>query len=438
MRKLAISLFAAASLLANRAALAQQADSARPVSLDEAVRLAQHNSPTTTQARGATHVARMGVTNALAQFLPNLGLQVQARHSAGAQYFQGKLVPFQGDPWSYNKGYGAGITLFDGGQRWFQYRASQATLNSDWENELLQRFNVALQVKQQYFAALAAHETEAAAERQLEAAETQVRVIDARFEAGAATRLDSLRSAVAVGQARLAIINAQNSLRTANATLTRLVGSAIPVTALASDTSDVPMLNVDSVALEKLSADGPAVRQASAAFSASRATRRASMTNYLPSLTMFYNSSTSKTTQVFQYDGSYPSNSKNYGFTLSFNVFNNFNRELTFAQASAAEDLAEANLRDARLAARENLANAIGTYRAAIQTIELQRSQIAAAEEDLRGQQDKFRLGVGTTLLDLSNAQAALDNARIALINARLQARTARAQIEALIGKELK
>src|SRR5258708_5356034 len=102
---------------------------------------------------------------------------------------------------------------------------------------MLQRFKDALSVKQQYYAVLAARESEAAADRQLEQAQQQLRVTSARVRAGAAIRSDSLRSAIAVGAAQLAVINAQNSLRVANATLTRLVASPAEVTAVAADTS---------------------------------------------------------------------------------------------------------------------------------------------------------------------------------------------------------
>jgi outer membrane protein len=431
-------LAALMAITTSSGALAQDSSvEARPMPLNDAVRMAQRNAPSTTQARGASRVGRASVTNALAEFLPSLSMSTSASHSAGAQYFQGRLVPFQGDPWSYSKGYSAFVTLFDGGQRWFSYRSAQSNLRASSENEVLQRFLVALSVKQQYYNVLAARESQAAAERQLESAETQLRVTTARLQAGAASRLDSLRSAVAVGTARLAIINAQNSLRTANATLTRLAASPTPITAVPSDTAEVPSITVDSASLERLASDGPAIRQASAALSASRAAKRVNLTGYLPTLTFGYRYSTSKTTQTFNWDGSFPSNSKGYGFTLSYTVFNNYQRELQYAQTVAGEDNAEAALRDARYAARENLANYLGSFRAAMETIELQRTQIAAAEEDLLGQQHRYRLGAGT-LQDVSIAQTALDNARLALINARLQARTAKAQIEALVGREVR
>jgi outer membrane protein len=55
----------------------------------------------------------------------------------------------------------------------------------------------------------------------------------------------------------------------------------------------------------------------------------------------------------------------------------------------------------------------------------------------VRVQQQRYGLGVAT-LLELVTAQAQLNSARFALIRARRDARIAKANIEALLGRELK
>jgi outer membrane protein len=425
--------------LAPAIACAQVASSAaRPIPLDEAVRLARLNAPATTQARGALRVGRLTITNALAQFLPSIGLNASTRNSTAATFIQGKLTPYSGtEPWNSSRGYGANIVLFDGGQRWFNFRAAQSSQTANAENELLQQFNVALSVKQQYYAVLAARESEAAADRQLEQATQQLRVTSARVRAGAAIRSDSLRSAIAVGAAQLAIINAQNNLRVADAALTRLVASNDLVTAVAADTSEVPRIDLDSAELGALAERGPGVRQATASLEASRGARKAALTSYLPNITANYGFSTSHTSPNFDWMGGPGPTGTGYGFSVNLTVFDNFRRELNLTSASVSEENATVTLRDARLAAHENLAQYLGAYRTAAQTIELQLLQIAAAEEDLRAQQSRYAVGA-SALLDVLTSQSALDNARTALISARLQARTAKAQLEALVGRELR
>ena len=105
-------------------------------------------------------------------------------------------------------------------------------------------------------------------------------------------------------------------------------------------------------------------------------------------------------------------------------------------RARIAEDNAQANLRDAKLNARQQMVQQLGAFRTAEARVQIQLASVAAGEEDLRVQQERYNLGA-STLLDLLTSQTTLDQARQALIQARLDSRTAKAQIEALIGRDL-
>ena len=102
-----------------------------------------------------------------------------------------------------------------------------------------------------------------------------------------------------------------------------------------------------------------------------------------------------------------------------------------------AEDNAVATLRDAKLAQQQSLVQFLGAFRTAEQQVALQLATIDAAEEDLRVQQQRYTLGA-SVLLDVLTSQATLDQARAALIQARYNARIAKAQVEALVGRDLK
>ena len=430
------------ALLSAPALLAAQRDdgSERPISLDEAVRLAQLNSPATVGARNALRTGKLTELNALGQYLPSLNINYGASNSSGGQFIQGELVPYKGYPWNYGKGYSASLLLFDGGQRWFNYRQAQANQVANGENETLQRYVVATNVKQQYFAVLQARELEAAGASALEQAQVALNASSARVKVGAVVRTDSLRAAIQVGSARLALLNARAQLRDANAALTRLVASNVPVTAVATDTSDVPRIDVDDASLARMADDGPNVRQAIASFDAAKQGRRATVTSlFIPRVSANYNySANAFPTPDFNWGGG-PSASKQtfYSFGVSYAIFNNFSRELSAMQATVAEDNAEAALRDARFNAKANLAQLVDQFRLAAQTVELQQLQIAAAQEDLSAQQSRYALGAAS-YLDLLTSQTALDAQRILLINARFTARTTRAAIEAFIGRDLK
>jgi outer membrane protein len=414
------------------------ADNARPISIDDAVRLAVQNSPLTVASRNGERSGEAGVTFAKAQFLPSLALGYSASNQGGTQFIQGVPVPLSGLPWSYSRSISSGMTIFDGGAHWYDYKAAGATLDAAVATDVSQRYGVALSVKVQYYAILAAREQESAARRQLEEAQQALQVSAAKMIAGAATRADSLTAALGVGTAQLAIITAQNLLVNADASLTRLVASPVMVTAVAADTSDIGHIDVDEGSLTKMALEGPTVRAAIAAYAATQAFHKAATTTYLPSLsaTASYGQNP-KSTQGYEGGGGPTTTSTSLRFTASYNIFNNYTREQTLILARITEDNAQANMRDARFGAQQNLTQFLVNYQTAQQTIALQLLQIQSAVENLRVQQQRYNIGTALQV-DVTTAQAALDLARFNLISARLSARTAKANIEALIGHDLK
>lgn len=417
---------------------AQRVDpAARPIALSEAVQLAQQHSPTTVQARNALRTGESAVRQNLSQFLPTLNLSYSGNQAGGTQFVQGTPVPVSGLPWTYSRTVNSTLSLFDGGQRWYNYKAAEASLDASVSTELTQRYAVALTVKQQYYAILAARESESAALAQLEQAQQNLLVAAAKMAAGVATRADSLQAAVGVGNAKLAILNAQNLVANANAVLTRLVASPVTVTAVETDTSEAAQISVDDDALARLVLDGPAVRQSAAALTAAKATHKAQATPYLP--TIAANASygqNPKGSQTFNFGGGPSSLSTRLGFSLNYTIFNNYTREQQLVAARVNEDNADAQYRDQKLFAQQSLTTQLNNFRTAVQKIELQLLTIQQAGEALRVVQQRYSLGTAA-LLEVLTAQTALDVARAALIQARLDARIAKAGVEALAGRDL-
>jgi outer membrane protein len=414
------------------------AANARPISIDDAVRLAVQNSPTTVITRNGERTSEAAIKFAKAQFLPSLALTYAANNQGGTQFVQGVPVPVSGLPWTYSRGINTNLTVFDGGTHWYNYKAAGANLDAAVATDISARYSVVLTVKVQYFAILAAREQESAARRSLEEAQQALQVAAAKMLAGAATRADSLTAALSVGTAQLAILNAQNLLLNANAALTRLVASPVMVTATATDTTDVGHIDVDEGALTKMALEGPTVKAAAAAYVADKAFHKAATGTYYPSVTA--NASygqNPKATQGFEFGGGPTTTSTRFGIAAGYTIFNNYSREQSLILARIAEDNAEANLRDAKFLAQQNLTTFLVNYNTALQTITLQQLQIQSATENLRVQTQRYNIGTALQL-DVTTAQAALDLARFNLISARLNARTAKASIEALIGRDLK
>ena len=337
-------------------------DGARPVSLRDAIELAAKNSPAAVSARGLDRNAAAARRQAVGSYVPNVNLSAGTGRTQGTTInnFNGQLTSLSGNPWSYNNGLALNVELFDGGRRWSEIQRIRATADVADVSAVSARFDASLQVKQQFYAALAARESSAAAKAQLEQAEQQLKASTARLAAGVATKSDSLRSAILVGNARLAVLTAENDLRVANASLTRVAGSTTTITASPDDTLDTPLTLPTDEELATLAGDGPAVRLALSNVAVARAAKRSQKSTYLPTLTMSYNYAFSQNAagfvgrNMFLVGGNNASR-QTMNFNIAYQLYNGFSRETQTVQADVALTNAEAQLRDVQLAARQNL-----------------------------------------------------------------------------------
>ena len=413
---------------------------AMPVSLEQAIRMARKASPTAIQAQGLERSDRAALRAAKGALFPQVTLSagrvIQYGSATTRVNSNGEQVSIAQRP-TNSDGMTVNLQLFDGGQRLYDLRAARADIEAARAASLGTDYNISLNVKQQYYAVLAALESRDAADAQRREAQEQLKSSEAKVRAGVATMSDSLRGVVAVNNAQLALMTAEASLTTANAALTRLVGSDTPITAdpnsMSSETFE-PL--PDSAALIAFAKKGPAVQQAQANLDAAKQLKKASKSTYLPSLNATYSRNGSGVDNGFGFGKDPFTYNGRLSFGASYTLFNGFQRELNVVRADVAEDNARAQLRDAELAATSSLAGYIGTLRSAAQRVAVQAATVRAAEEDVRVQQRRYNIGA-STLLDLLTSRTTLEQARAALISARYDYRIARAQIETLVGRTL-
>jgi outer membrane protein len=439
--KLIAALLAAPAVLAAQQMPAVMPDTTfHQISLTEALQLAHDNNVSNVTADNAIRTANNSVRSAKAQWLPSLnasaGQSIQQGNRLGQrnEYIDIKSV------WAYNTSLSSQMTVWDGGKTRADVRNQQANVAAAQANEVNTEFNVALQVKQAYNAVLAAKESEAAARAQLATAQLQLQTSIAKVNAGAANVSDSLQSVVQVGNAQLQILTAQNTFRTQSATLTRLVGTPFFVTAQLTDSLDHLATPIDSAQIMAFAAQGPTIRSADASVAAASAARRSAKSAYQPTVSLSGSFRGNGTNTVYgipglKGDNGYPY-SKSLSVDISMPIFNRFQRENQVANAQIQLDNAQAQARDARLAAQQSVVTGIANLRNAEAQMTVQSNNVAAATEALRVVTQRYNLGA-STLLEVTTAQQNLVNAQQQLIQARLNYRNARAQIEAAIGRDL-
>ena len=441
------SLILSLSLLAAPVAAQQAADTTvtralspagERIVLPDAIGRSLHVLPTAVQARGTVRSADAQERVAYGAFLPNINAS-----SSGSKSFS--ELPSRTDPSTgqlitsnsnigLNMGLNASVDLWTGLRRGADISAAHATQRSAEAGVVNARFQTRLQVTQSYLDALAARQTVEVRVASVRRAMEQLKVSVAKLRAGSATRSDSLRSVVNLGNAQVALINAEIQQATAEASLGRLVGANGRVEAIDDSTYYRPA-SVDTTGVRaEAHVSSPQVLSAAANENAARAAVHSAYAAYSPTLTLSGSYNFNGSAKTFSDNPLY--NSRNIQLGLTWPLFNRFSRERNVVTADVAADNARANAADAVRLVDAGVTQQLIQLTAAQARIGITQSSVQAAREDIRVIGERYRLGAAT-ILDLLTSQEALTQAEVDAVNARFDYLRAKAQVEALIGRSL-
>lgn len=424
-------------MAAPAAAVGQQPATAQvEVTLNEAIQRALQVQPAMVQARGEQRTAGADRRAAFGAFLPN----VTALYTANRRWDSddNRIDPVTGQPvqpvYTHTPGLSVQLELFDGFRRFNTLKQRNASVDAAASGVVNQRFAAILATKQAFYTAFADEALVTVAEAQVRRAAQQLQISVEKLRAGSATRSDSLRSTVEYGNARIALLRARANLATAQATLGRQIGVDAQVRALPD--SALPPLP-DTAALRIGAVDrAPQVQRAEAQARAARADLWSTRSQWLPTLTVSYTDNR-QGTQFPRFPG-FDGFSENYtwNFQLRWPLFNGFTRENNQAAAAVRRDNAQATAADSRRDVTARLTQQLAAMATSYEQISIAQANVAAATEDLRVQNERYRVGAAT-ILDLLTSQTALTTAEQNLVQARLDYLIARAQVEAIVGRTL-
>lgn len=404
-----------------------EADAGR-ITLDEAIRLAQTNDPATVAARSLLRTAEADLLESRGAWLPSLNLTSSYLKSSNTRVDQatGQLVSD-----SYTAQATASWLLFGGGRRWYEQRASGAYLAAAEAEYVAERFLTALRTTELFYEAAAAGDLLGVAEQRLARARQQNEFARARLELGTATQSDVLRAELELGNAELAVLEAQSALRNTALALGRQVGSETavrPVPAALPERAPALLPTEELVALAVESS--PAVEAAEARLRGRRADRRSGWSAYLPSL----RASGGYDWTAFEW----PPERRSWSMrlTASLPLFDNFAREAFLQRAGAASSAAAAAARDAVIAARVEVESAVQEIELAARRVQISDRAVELAEEDLRVLEERYQIGAAT-ILDLQTSQVALAQAQTDAVRARQTLGTSVARLQAVLGRDL-
>jgi outer membrane protein TolC len=403
------------------------------VTLEEAVQLALGRSPQMLQQEQALENAALAERSAWGAFLPSVSASSSGslRSANILDPNTGRIIGGSSD--SYSAGVSGRVDLFRGGSRFVELDRTEADMQVALARRESQRFAVALTTKNLFFASLRQSDLLEVSRRRVEQADQNLQIVRARSQLGRATISDSLRARLDLVNARQAVLQGETALRAARFALGRQVGESAPVVSARPDDLDPSELPLtEAEIMEFAEASAPTVVAAAYLTSAAAASVRAARTGYLPTLSM--STGYNWNNQDRSFTGG--STSWSLGLSVSYPIFNNFQRESTLDRAQFSQRIARLQEDDTRLAARQEADAALYNLRTAQRAIEIAEEASLVAGEDLRVVRERYSVGVAT-ILDILISQSAADQASVDVVTSRYDYVLARAELESILGREL-
>ncbi len=411
----------------------------RAVTLAEAIQRAETIDPTLTQAESSIKTTGATVRAQYGNFLPRL--QATSQYNSLFSSGPDRINPVTNEVISGNTtattvtfGAEAQLNLNSGFQLFTGLSAAKAQRDQAEASYDQQRANLALQTTNTFLDALQAADVVRVREAAVQRAEEQFRVAMAKLETRAGTVVDSLQSAITLGQAQLAVYEAQAQVAANQALLARVVGEEGQVEAV-PDSSLFEFYRISDTAalIAEAGSRSPQVIAAEAGLRAAHSQLKGAKSSYLPlpSLSLSLGSN-------YRGPGDYQRLS-NRGITLTgtWTLFDGFGRERQVSQAAAQLENAEATASDRHREAQAQMIGQIANLHAAEQRLTLSQQVLQASRANLQVQLERYRLGTVRSE-DVNIAQDKLNQAELDAVLARYAYVRAKAQIEAVLGRRLR
>jgi outer membrane protein len=468
------------------------------LTLMDAIGLAKANNPTFLSAQNDQSAANWQVREAYAQFLPSVNAGISGTwQQAGAQRFGTIVLADQITDWYYS-GYSVNFGMTIDGNTIFGIPNARANKRATEARIDAAEFNLESTVAFQYMAVLRAQDGVDVAQRQLDRAGQNLRIVNTRVSTGAAAGTEGRQAEVDLGRADVALIQAQRDLRQARFMLAEQVGVSIAESVVLSSEFELFEPDFDLPQLLQTAQTGhPSLSAFRAQESATRAqARQTSTSQYLPSLrlsaslrgqaqealnrnfilTQEQDRAASRVSNceyqnalhngiagglpgytiqdcsafAFTPQAGEEAIAANDAFpfdfttipatisaTFSIPVFTGFSRQRQVAEANNAAEDAEHNRRAEELRLRTMVTNAYDNVASAYRVVQAESRNRTLSEEQLQLQQRRYALGAAG-LLELMDAQTSVTTAEQAYLNAVYDFHYNLIALEAAVGQPLR
>lgn len=407
-----------------------------PLSVEEAVALAQHHNPLI--AFGERGVAKAAAEVGSARAMTRPWLSITAYETTGnlAKMFADpagveprdmSMVPTG----SYsNASLRALLPLYTGGKLRSIVRRAQALYQAAGADLATLRLNVALDARVRYYQALQAEDLAKVYEQVVATEEENVRVARDLYEQGKIALFDVLRAQTELANAIQQLTSARNAHEAALVSLKATLGVDL------SSTPELIATEVSSVALPPLAgllreaeARRPELAALNERVTAARQSARAARAAYRPQIYAVGAEDFFSGTDISSGNGAA------VGVVASLPILDGGARRSAVRAAEAQADREQAARHSMRLQVREEVVTAWLRTQTEQQNVITSQTALAQAEEDYRIATERYRAGK-SIIVELYDVLTALVKAQTNAVNARHDLTIAHAELQRAIGRQ--
>lgn len=465
------------------------------LTLEDAIRLARDYNPTYLSTRNDRPAADWQAREAYSAFLPTVnGYSSYSWVEGGTQRFGTVDLGSSGTDW-YQSIYSLSATWQLDGNTIFGVPAARANQKAVDARITAAQFDLESQVTLQYMAVLRALDGVEVAQRQVDRAQQNRRIVETRVESGAAAGTDGRQAEVDLGRAEVGLIQARRQYREGLALLAEQLGVALGEdTELASGFEVFEPTWARNELMDMALNAHPSLLAFTAQERAASATAKQAASSYFPSFSL--QTSLQGTTQeatnrsfivgsvMDQFEARYdncqfnnallagvptlpgsPSDCSQYlrpdgavsealaennafpfnftkrplavTFAVSIPVFTGFSRQRQLSEANNAAEDAKYARRAEELRLHTAVTQAFDNLSAAYEVVQLEENNRALADEQLEMQRRRYALGAAG-LLELLDAQTTATTADQAYLTAVYDFHLYLIQLEAAVGRPLR
>jgi outer membrane protein len=470
------------------------------LTLEDAVTLARRNNPAFLAQKNDAAVADWSVREAYGALLPgasaSTSFSYQASGTPRVGFFTGSDLGVTETPAYYISNYTLGVNYSLSGSTLIAPGRAKASRNAVDAGIVAADFGLVAEVTRQYLSVLRAQDGVTLAKQELERAEDNRRLADARVRVGAATPIELKQAEVEKGRAEVTLLQTENLVRTERLRL--MQGLGLDMNTDVELTTQFAIADIPWTQEELINA----ALQAHPNLLAARANQKASdagvkmaRSAYLPTLNMsagvsgytreagstsslitqaqqsavaareqceFFNAVAAGSSgpipgypqncpsgvltpdverQIISSNNVFPFNYTREPFAaqlqLSLPIFSGFSRERQVEQAKADAADARYQLRGEELRLRADVATAYLNATTAKQSVALEERNKDLAEDQLRLARERYRVGVAA-FLELQDAATIKARADRAYLNAIYSFHESMAALENAVGRSLK